>query len=243
MLTVFQEVGFLSIAGDSKIRLLPNPWPSDSLPPPTCSLLSIASTKGLLAAAGPEGIVIASTDSVRDAFSAEGSKASSIKPFTPQLTIPLPAPVSHITFSADDNVLVVAAANGSGLAAYPVSNLLQGNAQPALSLPLNGATLRALLPNPTAEKAELFAAVTTNGELLMANLNNKDLVQGQNGPVLKEGVSCISWSNRGKQLVAGLADGTGYQMTPEGQGKAEIPRPPDLEDNCHGEISSCPWPV
>lgn len=243
MLTVFQEVGFLSIAGDSKIRLLPNPWPSDSLPPPTCSLLSIASTKGLLAAAGPEGIVIASTDSVRDAFSAEGSKASSIKPFTPQLTIPLPAPVSHITFSADDNVLVVAAANGSGLAAYPVSNLLQGNAQPALSLPLNGATLRALLPNPTAEKAELFAAVTTNGELLMANLNNKDLVQGQNGPVLKEGVSCISWSNRGKQLAAGLADGTGYQMTPEGQGKAEIPRPPDLEDNCHGEISSCPWPV
>lgn len=205
--------------------------------------MSIASTKGLLAAAGPDGIAIASTDSVRDAFSAEGSKDSNIKPFNPQLTIPLPAPVSHIAFSADDNVLVVAAANGSGLAAYPVSNLMQGNSQPALSLPLNGATLRALAPNPTAAKAELFAAVTTNGELLMANLNQRELLQGQNGPVLKEGVSCVSWSNRGKQLVAGLADGTGYQMTPEGQGKAEIPRPPDLENNCHGMFRFCSWNV
>jgi nucleoporin NUP159 len=80
----------------------------------------------------------------------------------------------------------------------------------------------------------LFGAVTTNGELLMANLKTRSLVRGPGGPVLKAGVSCVSWSNKGKQVVAGLADGTAYQMTPEGEGKANIPRSPDIEGNQHG---------
>ncbi|PGH04645.1 hypothetical protein AJ80_08479 [Polytolypa hystricis UAMH7299] len=232
-----QEVGFQSIAGDAKIRLLPSPWPQDALPPPTASLLSVASSKGLLVAAGPEGLVIASTDSVRKAYSAEASGESEIRPFQPQLQIPLPQKASHVAFSADENVLVVAAADGSGLIAYDVAGLLQGNTQPALTLGMNGASLRALVPNPTI--AELFAAVTTNGELLMANLKSNQLVQGPSGPVLKTGVSCVSWSTKGKQLVAGLADGSASQMTPEGEQKAQIPKPADLEDNQH--VSAISW--
>ncbi|KAL2374172.1 hypothetical protein RJ035_006918 [Blastomyces gilchristii] len=232
-----QEVGFLSIAGDSKVRLLPTPWPNDALPPPTCSLLSVASVKGLLAAAGPEGLVIASTDAVRKAYTADATGDSNIRPFQPQLQISLPQKVSHVAFSADENVLVVAAADGSGLIAYEVAALMQGNSQSALTLALNGARLRALAPNPAL--AELFAAVTTDGELLMANLQTNQLVQGPSGPVLKAGVSCVSWSNRGKQLVAGLGNGTASQMTPEGELKAEIPRPPDLDGDKH--VSSISW--
>ncbi|KAK2744432.1 hypothetical protein FQN55_006759 [Onygenales sp. PD_40] len=232
-----QEVGFLSIAGDSKIRLFPTPWPSDSLPPPTSSLLSVSSAKGLLAAAGPEGLVIASTDAVRKAYTAEATSDSNIRPFQPQLQIPLPQKASHVAFSGDDNVLVVAAADGSGLIAYEVAALLQGNSQPALTLSLNGARLRALLPNP--ETHELFAAVTADGELLVVNLKNNEIVRGPSGPILKTGVSCVSWSNKGKQLVAGLVDGSIFQMTPVGQGKAEIPRPPDLEAGRH--VSSISW--
>lgn len=228
-----QEVGFLSIAGDSKVRLFPTPWPNDSLPPPTCCLLSVASVKGLLAAAGPEGLVVASTDAVRKAYTADATGDSNIRPFQPQLQIPLPQKVSHVAFSADENVLVVATADGSGLIAYEVAALMQGNSQPALTLALNGARLRALAPNPML--AELFAAVTTDGELLMANLQTNQLVQGPSGPVLKTGVSCVSWSNRGKQLVAGLGNGTAFQMTPEGEMKAEIPRPPDLDGDKHGQ--------
>ncbi|EEH11478.1 conserved hypothetical protein [Histoplasma capsulatum G186AR] len=231
------EVGFLSIAGDSKVRLFPTPWPNDSLPPPSCSLLSVASVKGLLAAAGPEGLIIASTDSVRKAYTADATGDSNIRQFQPQLQIPLPQKVSHVAFSADENVLVVAAADGSGLIAYQVVSLMQGNSQPALTIPLNGARLRALAPNPML--AELFAAVTTEGELLMANLQTSQLVQGTSGLVLKTGVSCISWSNRGKQLVAGLGNGTVCQMTPEGEMKAEIPRPPDLIEDKH--VSSISW--
>ncbi|OJD26257.1 hypothetical protein ACJ73_02359 [Blastomyces percursus] len=232
-----QEVGFLSIAGDSKVRLLPTPWPSDALPPPTCSLLGVASVKGLLAAAGPEGLVIASTDAVRKAYIADATGDSNIRPFQPQLQISLPQKVSHVVFSADENVLVVAAADGSGLIAYEVAALMQGNSQPALTLALNGARLRTLAPNPVL--AELFAAVTTDGELLMANLQTNQLVQGPSGPVLKTGVSCVSWSNRGKQLVAGFGNGTASQMTPEGELKAEIPRPPDLDGDKH--VSSISW--
>lgn len=196
-------------------------------------MLSVASVKGLLAAAGPEGLIIASTDSVRKAYTADATGDSNIRQFQPQLQIPLPQKVSHVAFSADENVLVVAAADGSGLIAYQVVSLMQGNSQPALTIPLNGARLRALAPNPML--AELFAAVTTEGELLMANLQTSQLVQGTSGLVLKTGVSCISWSNRGKQLVAGLGNGTVCQMTPEGEMKAEIPRPPDLIEDKHGK--------
>ncbi|WEW58036.1 hypothetical protein PRK78_003503 [Emydomyces testavorans] len=232
-----QEVGFLSLNGDSKIRLLPSPWPADALPPPTSSLLSVASTKSLLAAAGPDGIVVASTDSVRKAFFAEATGESNIRPFQPELQIPLPGRVSHVAFSADDSALVVAAQNGDGLAVYDVSALLQGTTQPAVTISLNGESLRALCPNPVAP--ELFAAITTNGELIVANLKTGQLEGGPNGPVLKTRVSSVSWSTKGKQLVAGLADGGAYQMTPKGEGKAEIPSPPGISGNQH--VSSLMW--
>lgn len=145
--------------------------------------------------------------------------------------------VAHVAFSSDENVLVISAETGGGLAAYDVRALMQGDTQPALQMGTNGTALRALVPNPNAAMAQLFAAVTTNGELLMANLQTKELTNGSSGPVLKRGVSCVSWSNKGKQLVAGLGDGGAYQMTPEGQGKAEIPRPPGLEGDQHGRSS------
>ncbi|KAI1907552.1 hypothetical protein LOZ12_005443 [Ophidiomyces ophidiicola] len=232
-----QEVGFLSLNGDSKIRLLPSPWPTDALPPPTSSLLSVASTKSLLAAAGPEGIVIASTDSVRKAFFADTTSDSNIRPFQPELQIPLPGKISHVAFSADENALVVAAQSGDGLAVYDVSALLQNNTQPRATISLRGESLRALAPNPVV--SDLFAAITVNGELLVANIQTNQLEMGPSGPVLKTAVSSVSWSTKGKQLVAGLVDGNISQMTPKGETMAEIPKPPNLGNNQH--VSSLTW--
>jgi nucleoporin NUP159 len=82
--------------------------------------------------------------------------------------------------------------------------------------------------------------VTTNGELLMADLKAGNLVNGANGPILKNGVSSVAWSNKGKQIVAGLADGTASQMTPDGTQKDQIPRPSDLEGECHSESRFIP---
>ena len=195
----------------------------------------MASKRGLLAAGGPDSVIVTSTKSIRDAFAALRDK-SDVGPFSPQLTIPVGTRVSQIAFSANENFLVISAEAGGGLAIYEVDSLMQGNTQSAFQLPTNGTSLRALVPNPAPEQAELFAVVTASGELLVANLKTREFLPGPNGQIMKDAVSCVSWSNKGKQLVAGLADGTAYQLTPEGKGKGKIPKPSNLGDDQHGML-------
>ncbi|KAM0353602.1 hypothetical protein ACHAPU_001615 [Fusarium lateritium] len=225
-----EDLGFLSIAGDAKVRLT-SAW--SSLPSSTASLLSIASRKGLVAAAGPDQVVIATTESVRKAFETPKDGDSDIRTFEPQLKISMPMRVSQLSFTADENYLILSAESGGGLAVYEVQSLLSGSTNSAFELSTNGETLRALIPNPTSEKAELCAIVTNNGNLHMANLKERQI----SNP-LKDQVSCVSWSSKGKQLCAGLGDGTIFQMTPEGEGKGEIPKPPNVGDF---HVSSLTW--
>jgi nucleoporin NUP159 len=150
----------------------------------------------------------------------------------------MPMRISQVAFTADENFLVLSAEVGGGLAVYEVQNLLNGSTQSAFEMPTNSLALRALVPNPTPEKGELVAIVTTDGKLMMANLKERTFLSGANGQILKEGVSCVSWSTKGKQLVAGLGDGTSFQMTPEGEGKGEIPRAPNIDLNHHGIYSN-----
>ncbi|CAL3964101.1 unnamed protein product [Diplocarpon coronariae] len=231
-----ENIYFRALSGSSKIQLLPTPWPADQLPAATSSLMGIASQRGLVAAAGPDAVILATTESVRKAF--EGSTGD-VKPFQAQLKLQMPMRISQLAFSADEQYLVLSAEIGGGLAVYEVQALLQGNTQPAFQISTESLSLRALVPNPTPEKGELFALVTTDGKLMMANLKDKKITSGPNGAVLKDGVSCISWSAKGKQLVAGLGDGTAYQLTPEGEGKAQIPRPPNIGLGDH--VSSITW--
>ncbi|RYP54892.1 hypothetical protein DL768_000456 [Monosporascus sp. mg162] len=221
-----EGLGFLTLAGDAKVRLT-SPW--SPRPAPTASLLSIASNRGLVAAAGPDGVVVASTESVRKAFEKPQEGDSEVREFEPQLKLPLPLRICQLAFTTDENYLVMSAEQGGGLAVYEVQALQQGSTEPAFQIPTNGESLRALAPNPNSEMAELCAVVTDKGKLLMANMKERNFAAGRNGQVLREQVSCISWSSRGKQLVAGLGDGTIAQMTPEGEVKAEIPRPPSLD--------------
>ncbi|GAP90316.1 putative nuclear pore complex subunit [Rosellinia necatrix] len=231
-----EGLGFLSLAGDAKLRLS-TPW---SPPPsPTASLLSIASRRGLVAAAGPDSVVLASTDAVRKAFETPKDGDSDIRPFTPQLRLPLPIRLSQLAFSADEAYLVLSAEQGGGLAVYDVNALQQGATQSAFEIPTNSEPLRALVPNPSLEKAELYAVVTSEGKLLMANLKERGFVSGGGNQILKERVSCVAWSNKGKQLVAGLGDGTMCQLTPDGTVKAEIPRPPELDPSYY--VSTVVW--
>lgn len=225
-----EGLGFLSLAGDAKLRLS-TPWSPS--PSPNASLMSIASRRGLVAAAGPDAVVVASTDAVRKAFGAPKTGESEVRPFTPQLKLPLPIRISQVAFSADETYLILSAEQGGGLAVYDVNALQQGVTQSAFEISTNGESLRALVPNP--EKAELCAVVTDGGKLLMANLKERSFVSKGSSQILKEQVSCVSWSTKGKQLVAGLGDGTLCQLTPEGDVKAEIPRPPELDSNYYGK--------
>lgn len=197
--------------------------------------MSVASRQGLIAAAGPDVLVLASTETVRKAFEAPG--ASNTKSFQPNLSIPMPMRISQVAFSADESFLILSAEVGGGLAVYDVKSLLGNSTQTAFEMSTDGASLRALTPNPTPEKAELLALVTSGGHLMMANLKERKCVAGANGQnVLRDTVTCIAWSTKGKQLVAGLGNGTVCQMTPEGVVKGEIPYPPGLEADHHGKL-------
>ncbi|PYI18453.1 hypothetical protein BO99DRAFT_474286 [Aspergillus violaceofuscus CBS 115571] len=234
-----EDVGFKGVEGDCNVQILPTPWPENALPAPTCSLLAVAPTKGIIVAAGPNVLSVASSDSVRAAISAPTEGKVKTKPFQPQATIPLPVRPTHVTFASNDTALLLATENGAQLSVFDTSSLTSGNAQPALSIPTNGTTFRTIAANPAPELSSLVALVTTGGDLLVADLKAGNLVSGPNGQVLKSGVSSVCWSNKGKQLVAGLADCTGFQMTPDGTQKDVIPRPPDLEGDCH--VSSIAW--
>lgn len=224
---LLQGLGFLSIAGETKLRLLPRPWPADRLPKSSASLLSIAPAKGLLAAAGPENLIIASTESVRKAYTSDIAEEQGAKPFTPQISLQVPR-VSQVAFSADGSCLVITAEEGGGLAVYDVQALQQGQTQSAFQLTTNGLSLRALVPNPALEFSHLFAVVLTEGQLLIADLKEQKLITGGQGPCFREGVACVSWSAKGKQLVAGLQDGTAEQYDHQGNKKAVIPIPNSL---------------
>jgi len=187
-----------------------------------------------VAAAGPDAVHIATTDSVRKAFSSPKDGDSEIRPFQSQFKLPLPLRISQLAFTADEQYLVLSAETGGGLAVYDVQSLSQGATQSTFELSTNGETVRALVPNPMPEAAGLCAVVTSNGNLLMANLKERSLVNGPNGQVLKAQVSSAAWSTKGKQLVAGSADGSVYQLTPDGQEKGHIPKPPRVGDY-HGE--------
>jgi nucleoporin NUP159 len=230
-----KALGFLAIAGEAKVRLLSSPWPKDNLPPPTASLMSVATKKGLIAAAGPESVIIATTESIRNAYEGPRTGDGQIRPFQAQLTLSLGIRVSQVAFTADEAYLILSAEIGGGLAVYEVQSLMNGSQVSAFEMSTNSESLGALVPNPTPEKGELLAIVTTDGKLMIADLKERSFISGANGQVLKDGVSCISWSVKGKQVVAGLADGSAFQMTPEGVAKAQIPRPPNVDASHHGE--------
>ena len=198
----------------------------------------MASRKGLVAAAGPDAVYIAATEAVRKAFESQKISDSEVRPFEAQAKVPLPIRISQLSFTADEKYLILSAEAGGGLALYEVQSLAQGSAQTSFELNTNGETLRQLVPNPMPELSGLCAVVTDNGNLMMANLQERTLVSGPNGTALRSQITCASWSTKGKQLVAGSADGTIQQMTPDGVEKGRIPKPPNLGDY---HVASVTW--
>jgi nucleoporin NUP159 len=234
-----QSLGFKTFAGETKIKLLPSPWLADSLPSSTSSLLSISSKRGLLAAAGPSQLVIAETEAIRDCFTRPAKAENNIKEFTPALTIDVPR-LSQVAFNSDGSYLIICADSGGGLAVYDTAALLQNKRDPTFQIGTEQIAVRALSPNPAPEFAHLVAVVLGEGQLMIANLQTKDFVSGANGnKVVKGGVTSVSWSNKGKQLVAGLADGSAFQMDPAGSPKAIIRQPPNVPPNHH--VSTIVW--
>jgi nucleoporin NUP159 len=220
-------LGFKSLAGEVKVQL-PIQWQQDALPPTSSSLLSISSSKGILAAAGPDSLLIVSTDRIRAAFKDAKSKDEVVQ-LQPDLSIQTPR-LSHVAFSSDNSCLMVAAESGGGIAAYVVEALLHKVTTPEFQMSTDGVAIKSLVPNPAPELAHFVAVLMANGHLMLANLQEKSFIRGPSGASIKDNVTSVAWSVRGRQLVAGLADGTAVQLDPQGVVKASIPRPPGIGD-------------
>ncbi|KAF2085322.1 hypothetical protein K490DRAFT_67740 [Saccharata proteae CBS 121410] len=235
---VTEALSFKAISGSNRVKLLPTPWPSDALPPPTSNLLAIAPKKGILAAAGPDALYVSTTSKLREALENKALSEDRVTLFTPEISMPLPR-LSQIAFTSDEEYLVMSAESGGGLAVHHLSELLAGNKDPVCQIATNGIAVRALVPNPAPGFAQNVAVVLQNGQFMVANLTEKTFVNGASGsPVLRENVSCVSWSNKGKQISAGMADGTVIQMKPEGSVQAVVPRAPGLEGDQNGKYKA-----
>jgi nucleoporin NUP159 len=177
--------------------------------------------------------VVAFTDTVRKTFTSTTGEGNTNN-LKAELSIPVPR-LSHVAFTSDGSCLIIAAEQGGGLAIHSVDNLLKNNTASVFQLPTEGVPIRALVPNPAKELAHLVAVVMTNGHLMIANLQERAFARGVSGqPSLKDGVRSVAWSLLGKQLVAGLQDGTATQMDPTGAPKAIIPRPPGVDGSFEG---------
>ncbi|KAF8476897.1 hypothetical protein BDZ91DRAFT_708301 [Kalaharituber pfeilii] len=219
--------GFLALNGDTKVKLLPDGFSESSMPISSASLFTVANQRGLFAAAGPSTFVLGTSESLRRAF-ASATTGSTVTTYQPSVSLSAPTPISHIAFNASEHHLILGAASG-GLAVYSVDSLMASNSQSLFELGTNGLPLREVKPNPNPDFAHLIAVLTQNGEFRLFNLNQRVFVPGKQGTeVLKTGISTLNWSQRGKQLICGLTDGTCSQITPEGDERAVIPKPPGL---------------
>jgi nucleoporin NUP159 len=250
-LTSTQHLGFKVLnqghQGPKKVKILPRPWPTEHLPHASASLLSVASRPGLLAAAGPNILVITSTDGVRKAF---GNKTASddnkdesalserdvdvVSDFTPDVTIST-SNLRQVAFSTDGEFLATSAEETGGVAVYDVNAILkQGRKDPAHEMSTENIPVRALLPNTAGEYGQYFAVVLDSGKLQLFNV-----ADGKKAPIREDGVNCTAWSTRGKAVVAGLADGTLAIHMTSGELKGIIPRPPEVDESY--EVTGVSW--
>ncbi|KAH7085528.1 hypothetical protein BKA63DRAFT_459084 [Paraphoma chrysanthemicola] len=234
-----EHLGFRALGqgaeGPKKLKILPKPWPADHVPPACATLLSIASKPGLLAAAGPDALVITSTDKVRKAFGSKAGEWDVIADFTPDVSITLGLPpLRHVVFSTNGEFLVVSAEDQGALAVFNVATLMQGNQAPERKIETDGVAVRSLQPNPMAEFEHYMAVVLQSGKLCIV-----DIAEGGTLTIKNDGVSCATWSSKGKAVAAGLQDGTTSIYMSTGELKGTIPCPPGLEDNY--EVTGLAW--
>ena len=213
------------IAKDVTVRVS-EPWSGSKQQP--LSLCSIASTLGLLVTATSRGLALYDLSQLRETFK-KGERNT--VPTPPSLhTFDTEVNVQHVTFADHDARLLCALVNGNILA-WETSSLRSGFSAPLMVGPPEGNShLLALEPNP-GDRSTLCLAVygpelttASGGTAYILDLSHSVW----SAPLPCDGVTAVNWSTRGKQFVAGCRSGEIVQLTPEGEIKAKLPPPPEI---------------
>ncbi|WFD22614.1 hypothetical protein MEQU1_001288 [Malassezia equina] len=213
------------IAKDVTVRVS-EPWSGSKQQP--LSLCSIASTLGLLVAATTEGLALYDLSQLHKTFK-EGER-NTVPTATALHTFPTDAHVQYVAFADHDSRLVCALTNGR-LLLWESGALRAGFSAPVIAEPPEANShLLALEPNPGDRSTLCLAVYGPEPSLASGGTAYiMDLSQSDWSAPLCPGVTAVNWSTRGKQLVAGCQSGELVQLTPEGEVKAKIPPPPDME--------------
>ncbi|KAK9470458.1 uncharacterized protein V1510DRAFT_278260 [Dipodascopsis tothii] len=195
-----EAYGFTALGKDAVVEAVrpiadPAPW---------SKLLAVANGRGLFAAAGADGFVVDTLETLRQAFAAGDKKYTGA-------THAVAGTVSYVGFTSDERYLLVATVEGD-LSYYAIDGLSAGTA-PINTLKVQ---VRELRPNPL-NGAEI-AILGADGVLTVAN------IAAASSTKIAEGVTAFDWSPKGKQLVVGNAAGELVQYTPAGEPRAQIRR-------------------
>jgi nucleoporin NUP159 len=189
----------------------------------------------LLAAAGPDSLVVTSTEKVRKAFSEKAGEWDVISDFTPDVTIPLNnSPLRHVVFTTGGEFLVISAEEKGALAVFDTTKFMKGNQAPERQIQTDGVAVRTLQANPVDTMGHYMAVVLETGKLWLV-----DVATDKTKPLKEEGVVCATWSKMGKAVAAGLDDGTTQIYLSDGTLRGTIPRPPEVDENY--QVTGLTW--
>ncbi|KAF3937041.1 hypothetical protein ABW19_dt0210467 [Dactylella cylindrospora] len=230
-------IGYVALAGELKVKVFDGQYPENDLPIPSSQLLAICQKRQLFAAGGPQGLVVARTSTLRAAFKNKSAASGNFIPFQPECVIPMTLKLSHVAFTADGSHLVLAAELG-GVALYLVDDILsQGNqVQPQAQLATG--PLLELKPIPTVQDSEKVCVLVGSGWSQGGNLGIINVKTGQLQANLKSGVTTVSWSPKGKQIVCGGSGGGLAWIRPDGTEADVVPGIPNHPNHF---VSSIYW--
>ena len=164
-------------------------------------------------------------------------------PTSGSTTIPLPSTPTHISLNADEKTLAVVVTLPSTrkphIYLFDTRSFSRASTslKPFQEIPPAtppGVVIMELAWNPVMPS--MLAVVFSDGSLALHMINDKGFDSATLPPAEK--ICCISWSPKGKQLVAGKSDGSLTQYKPDLKEAKTIPKPVD-PTNSEQLLSAC----
>ncbi|RVD87825.1 uncharacterized protein DFL_002033 [Arthrobotrys flagrans] len=195
-------IGYVALAGELRVKVFDGQYPESDLPIHSSQLLAISQKRQLFAAGGPQGVVVALTSTMRAAFKNTSAANGNTLPFQPECIIPMSLRLSHIAFTSDGTYLLLAAQLG-GIAVYLVDDILSKGNDVQPQSQINTGPLLEMKPIPTITDSEKVCIVVGSGWGQGGNVGIIDLKTAKVQENLKTGVTTVSWSPKGKQIICG----------------------------------------
>ncbi|XP_015222717.2 nuclear pore complex protein Nup214 isoform X3 [Lepisosteus oculatus] len=225
-----------------KIRIFDTP---EELPKERSNLLAVSNKYGLTFIGYDTELKVFQTCDIVAANRIEGNPNEIVEGVN-GTSVALESPVHHVALSCDEltlSVCTLSAEGGGKLSFFDVRTLLN-KARPE-KLPFTslrpavqpGTSVKDLKWNPALPS--LLAACLSDGSMLVLEVLDSAKLQAQLPPT--EGITCVCWSPKGKQVAAGKKNATVTQYSPTLQEKKVIPCPHFYSSDNQAKVLDVLW--